>query len=223
MFIKRGGFGVEYFFRKSVEYHYDVFISVIPKKLGSAKAIVQYESPSPQRKSRKQEFSFWNGHCRGAVEKIFPFTASPGWSIESNSIRPTCRASRSSRCVGLRNVQALSFGYACHIENRGKCFKLVGAKDARGHCGGAVKWDEVKSSNVLRKTELPSVQLYWGKDEQIELIKGTKSVQVIVEKIDGNRRIFTTTDVSDPWVHVNIDFDNRRVILRPNDIDTAMR
>ena len=210
------------FFRKDKSYSYDIYVSVMPRSLGTINVKIIYEVTTPKLKKRQQEFSAWNSHCAGARQKLFEFNVSHGWIIDVDSIKVLrCGGGRKSRCNGLQHISEASFAYECHLENYGKCIWL--GKDGRGHCYGKVEWFEVAVDTNKKQETLPLVNVYWGEDRLIPLRAGTESVEIFLAKADGERRIFTKTDASDPWVSVTVDLANGRVIIRPKDLDVAMK
>ncbi len=207
--------------RDPLEYSYDISVEVIPQLLGKAKTTVMYEIMSAERNERTEDFHYLNGHCHGSIEKLFPFNASQGWKIDPTSIVANCRSSRNSTCSGFRNVQDRSFGYACRIQNRGRCGPLW--RDARGSCGGTIRWEEVKENRQLQAQKLDEIELSWGEDTSIELPENTQRVRITLDRVDGVRSVLTESQAEDLWVQVEIDKAGNLVVLRPRDVETVMR
>ncbi len=208
-------------FRDPLEYSYDISVEVVPRFLGKAKTTVTYATTWTDRQKREQDFHYLNGHCHGSKQQVFPFNARQGWKIDPTSIAAKCRSSSKSACNGLRNVQDKSFGYACRIQNRGKCGPLW--RDARGSCGGTIKWDEVKENRELQNETLKEVQLNWGKDTSIDLPPNTNRVRITIDRVDGTRSVLTESNAEDLWVEAEIDNVGGLVVLRPKDVETVMR
>ena len=214
------------FFRDEKQYTYDVVVSVLPRRLGTVVTKITYENEKWRREMRSQKFSEWNNHCAGARDFLFEFNARNDWAIDVNSINvKKCKGGKKSRCDGLRHVSENSFAYSCHLENHGKCIDLfVGkAKDARGHCGGRVEWYEVTTETVEQHEVLAEVEIVWGEDQAISLREGTRSVQILLKRADGERRIFTKSDRTDSWVDVMIDLAGKSAVISPKDLDIAMK
>ena len=209
-------------FRDHEKYSYDIFVSVLPRRLGTVTTRITYEMTTLKKKMRTQKFSDWNNHCAGARHKLFEFNVMSGWTIDVDSINVIrCSGGKKSRCNGLRHISENAFAYSCHLENNGIC--IWPAKDARGHCGGKVVWYEVASDIIRKRDLLPEVEIYWGEDALIPLREGTKSVEMSLVKADGERRIFTKSDGSDSWVDVAIELVNGRAIISPKELDVAMK
>ena len=211
------------------EYNYDISINVIPTRLGKAVTSVTTQSTTLRRESRSQDFGHRNNHCQGSIHLVFPFNAKERWKIDPASIRASCRNSRRSSCNGVRNITEHSFGYSCSIANSGTCGPTLPFgrgrlwRDARGSCGGSVEWQEVKATESLAETVLDAVDLEWGKDNTIRLPDGTRSIQISVDKVDGTRRVVTNSEESDPWFDVEVNLENRLVVIRPAQLGEAMQ
>ena len=207
--------------RDALEYFYDISIEVIPRILGKADIVVSYKTTNIKRSHRKEKFSYLNGHCHGSKHQLFAFNSRQSWKIDPNSIVAKCRSSSKSACNGLRNVQEKSFGYACRIQNRGKCGPLW--KDARGSCYGTVEWDEVNENEEVQAKALKPIQLTWGKDISIDLPEKTHRVRLTIDRVDGTRSVLTESKPEDLWVRADFDIPDRLVVLRPKDVETVMR
>ena len=213
------------FFRDQKEYTYDVVVSVLPRRLGTVLTQITYEKEKLRKEKRSQEFREWNNHCAGARNFLFEFNVRNGWEIDVDTINVIkCSGGRKSRCNGLRHISEYLFAYSCHLENYGKCVNLIfgKAKDARGHCGGRVEWYEVATDTVEEDEVLSEVEIFWGEDVLISLREGTKRVEMLLKRADGERRIFTRSDESDSWVKVMIDVSGGRAIISPKALDIAM-
>ena len=207
-------------FKKRREYSYDISINTIPTVLGHAVISATTRSTTLSRRPRAQDFSHWNGHCSSTTHPRFAFNAGDGWRIDETSIRHTCNSSRRSLCNGIRDVTALSFSYSCTVTNTASCGPLW--RDERGHCGGRVEWEEVQPHEVMEDIALGTRELFWDTETLIELPAGTVSVRIIVDKADGTRRIITTTDSRDAWLNVDVNLEDRQIIIRPVDLERAM-
>ena len=201
--------------------HYEIAINVVPLSLGEAVVTVTTETHEVVRQTRTQPFGHRNAHCQGSQHMMFPFNASAGWTIDPKSIEADCSSSKRSSCNGVRNIADRSFAYSCTVANSGRCAILF--RDARGSCGGRVRWGEVQSPRVLNDVELDSVSLLWAEDATISLPEGARSVRVAVEKMDGTRRVLTEQRVRDPWFDVEINRDSGYLIIRPTSLHEAMR
>ena len=203
------------------EYHFDISINIIPTVLGEVTTYVTTQSRTMTRGHRTQRFSHRNGHCSGTRQKLFSFNAREGWKIDPATIRPTCRQSSRSTCQGLRNVTEYSFGYACTVQNSGTCGPFW--RDGRGSCWGSIGWEEVRAVDTVDDRTLESVELRWGMDVMISLPEKVSGVRIAVDKADGTRRIVTANDASDPWFDVEVNLQERYVVIRPASLEEAMR
>lgn len=75
----------------------------------------------------------------------------------------------------------------------------------------------------VKEETLPPINLVWGKDSSVLLPQGAMSVRITVDKSDGTRRIVTDTDSSDPWFEIEVNLQDRDVIIRPSALEIAMR
>ena len=223
---ERVGFWGKILRLKSREYNYEIAINVIPLFLGKVTPSVTQNISNVNRHPRSKEFRFWNNHCAGSRVKLFEFNAAANRKIDPNSIEvEICRTSGSSRCNGLGSVSDRSFSYSCRIENRGICVRVLGeivAKDARGSCGGTATWEELEENDALMDTTLETIELEWGKDMEIKLPIEVTSVRIVIDKIDGTRRIATDNGLRDPWLDVDVDLENRFLIVKPKSLEAAM-
>ena len=202
-----------------VEYSYSISIKVVPNVMGWATLSVAKQQQT-ERQFKSQGFSDRNAHCAGSYERSFQFNASDGWEIDMSSIDTTCiDVSSRSSCNGLRNITGHSFYYSCTIANAGTCGPFW--RDGRGSCRGVVNWEEVR--DVDQPDEELEAELRWDGEERIELPEGTRSVQGAIDGIDGIRRTFTDTGVSDSWFNVDVNLADRYVVIRPADLDAAMQ
>ena len=206
-------------FRKGRLYPYEISVSVIPESLGRAIPYIDIEVPGP-REERSQGFRHRNAHCSGVRRPLFEFNAREGWRIDPSTIAVSCSKSRSSSCNGLRNVQEQSFGYSCVVQNHGSCGPFW--NDARGNCGGTVRWEEVQLATTSESVELSPVELSWGRDEIVLLPEGTESVSVVVEKFNGERVILTERETQDAWLVLEVGREKRQAVLRPRSLEGAM-
>ena len=207
------------------EYRYDISITSIPKRLGIATPMVVVGSRSERHETRTQEFKFWNPFCYGPQHKVFEFNAQPGWRIDPNSITHNCDNGARSSCNGLINIQSRSFGLSCTIANNGSCGYFAGHiiyRDGRGHCYGGVNWREIKYEEEFKEVDLKSVELYWGKDKRIALPEGTRSIQVLVDKVDSTSRVVTNHSSGDPWFSVEFNIPERYIVIAPKSLEQAM-
>ncbi len=210
----------------SKEHQYDITINVIPTALGTATLSVTMELTNERRESRTQSFRHRNAFCSGVRRPLFQFNAREGWKIDPASIESSCDRSSRSSCNGLRGVTESSFGYSCTVQNRGRCGSAFGQRiwrDARGMCSGRVRWDEIASESILAEEMLDAVELYWGRDEVITLPEGARAVRLLIDKVDGSRRVITDTESRDAWFDVVVDFQRGHVIVRPASLENAMR
>ena len=199
------------FWEDPTEHQYDISINVIPAVLGQATLSVTTELKNEIRENREQSFNHRNAFCSGVRRPLFQFNARQDWKIDPGSIESSCQRSSRSSCHGLRGVTESSFGYSCTVQNRGQC--LLGFRDARGSCWGKVTWEEVQEEVELAEETLDTRVLHWGADESIALPEGTKAVRLIVEKVDGTRRVVTDTESRDPWFDVVVDLQRRHVVI----------
>ena len=210
-------------YREPVEYSYSISIKVVPDVMGQATLSVAKEQRT-ERQSRSQGFSDRNAHCADPYERLFQFNASDGWEIAPSSIDVTCLdvSSRSTCNEAPRNVTGRSFYHSCMIANAGRCGPFGIPRDGRGSCRGVVNWEEVRNVDQPDE-ELEAEELRWGGEERIELPEGTRSVQGAIDGIDGIRRTFESTGVSDSWFDVDVSLADRYVVIRPVELDAAMQ
>ena len=208
------------FFSDPTEYDYDILVNVVPLSMATATPSVTTQSTSAEREARSQDFSHRNGHCQGTVSPLFPFNARGGWKIDPASISASCNNSSKSTCNGIQNVTDLSFGYSCTVANNGSCGPFW--RDGRGACWGSVSWQEVRDTEVLHDEELAEVKIDWGQEIIIDLPEGVQSVRIVVDKVDGTRRIITGSEADDPWFDAEVDLENGQVIIRPELLQVAM-
>lgn len=204
-----------------VEYSYSISIRVVPDVMGRATLSVTRQQA--ERQSKSQGFSDRNAHCADPYERLFQFNASNGWEIDQSSIDVTCLdVSSMSTCnEHPRDVTGRSFYHSCMIANAGKCVPFGIVRDGRGSCRGVVHWEEVRDVD-LPGEEL-EVELRWGREERIELPEGTRSVQGAIVGIDGIHRTFgSTIDITDSWFDVDVNLEDRYVVIRSAELDAAM-
>ena len=218
---ERVGFLRRWFGFNPTEYDYDISITVVPNVLGRATPSVTAQSVDLERQPRSQSFRHKNAHCQGTSNLLFAFNAKADWKIDAASIGASCNSASKSSCNGIRNATERSFGYSCTVANNGSCGPLW--KDGRGECAGKVDWEEVRVVEVLNDTTLDGVELSWGREVVISLPEGTVTVRIAVDKVDGTRRIVTRSEVHDPWFDVDVNLEDRHVIIRPARLQDAMR
>ena len=210
------GFIDKLFFRDPKEYVYEISINVIPIVLAKATAHARTESSTVEQVYREREFGHRNAHCQGRVHMVFEFNAESEWRIATDTLDPSCSSSSRSSCNGLRNVQSRSFGYSCTIANNGSCGPFGSWRDGRGSCSGTISWMEFRpGEDVVEIIELEPVDIYWGIDQVIQLPEYTNIVRIAFDKADGSRRIASDSAFYDPWLRVNIDINNKHVIVMP--------
>lgn len=208
------------------EHQYDISINVIPKVLGRVELSVTTQLQIPTGQPRSQSFSRRNAFCSGVSRPTFQFNAREGWKIDPASIESSCDRSSLSSCHGVGGVTESAFSYSCTVQNRGSCGYAFGARmwrDARGSCWGSVRWTEVREETVLAEEALDARDLHWGTDEIITLPEGTRAVRMAVDKADGTRRVITDSESRDPWFDVVVDLQRGHVIIRPANLERAMR
>jgi hypothetical protein len=204
---------------------YKLSVFLVPSALGTYKLAVTRKVTTTETKVRSQDFRADNGHCDGDREALFPFNATPGWTIDTASIKPNCDSSSKSSCEGLRNVTANSFGFMGVVRNSGNCVRIfhqIVSYDARGNVRGNVTWSETRPVETMVTEPASSGALEWGKSLQLQLPSGVQSTSLTIDQVDGKRIIVTGNDSSQDWYTVQSDPTTSFMIVSPRSLDQAM-
>ena len=107
-------------------------------------------SPPPviERRTRKFERYYQNGHCQGTTAIDWWVQAQDGWEIDVTTIDPTVTTESSkSAYFGIVDDGSSGFRVTGRVANNGSCVKVFGevvARDGRGHLGVQGTYEEFR-------------------------------------------------------------------------------
>jgi hypothetical protein len=95
--------------------------------------------------------------------------------------------------------------------------------DARAWLTGNVLWTETRTVKTRKEDDISSGALTWGKDVAIPLPPGLISFALTVTQIDGSSPIVIDKDNSLRWFKVDLDNEKNILLIRPRNVEEAMR
>jgi ABC-type multidrug transport system fused ATPase/permease subunit len=213
------------------EKRYQLLIQVVPQNLGTYTLHTINEQDIEERAERSAPISAANDHCQG--ERTHgPFTFSvlggPEWSIVPGSVRwgGETSGNRGRDLQGPFDVTPKGFRYMVKLQNGGSCVKAFGeivSYDARAWLSGNVLWTETRTVKARKEDDIASGALIWGKDVAIALPPGLISFALTVSQIDGSSPIVIDKDNSLRWFKVDLDTEKNILLIRPRNVEEAMR
>ncbi len=219
-----------FFRQKPVQYNIGIFL--VPNQLGTYKLYTRMNEEERIISERKQDFRETNAHCKGARDVVWKFNSQSGsWKIDMNSINDRANISSKSSYNGLSNVTENGFRITGRVANNGDCITVrvppfgrqTIARDGRGSINGTVSWKEYiiveKTSDFKLTTE---GNLYWGQDVSFILPNNFHSYKLVITQIDGTVKEITSSS-NEKWYRVIHSTSNRDLLIKPRDLDSAIK
>lgn len=177
------------------------------------------------RSTYDRKIDHTNDHCQGARDVILTITASTGYKIDKNSIKDSGDVRKNCTYNGLRSVTEDGYQVTAIARNSGSCERVFGkvvSYDARGSVTLKTSYTEYKIVEEINDNKIKmSGKGFWGEDFIFTLPNNTKSFVLTITKINGEK-IIVTDSKNDKWLKIKNDRINKRIIISPEKVETAL-
>lgn len=208
--------------------NYELAVAVVPRTIGAFSGFATVKKAVIEERNKEQLFRNDNEHCQDT--RTYNWTANidsnDGWRL---SAQPSTMLLSDSDATneGIQGWSATGFTLQGKAKNNGSCApRIFGHRayvDGRGHVAIRANWVETRTT--FKEVEVPIElgDIQWGVEKSTTLPEGASFASVKSKLINGKSFEDTSNDAAiRHWYRVSFDIKNRRVLIRPQELETAL-